>query len=357
MRQPAHAYSGLSITIHHRAGKEFAEGRKVSPRCRGAAFAALGPARRAGRLAARHLFGGEDTGQVGGPRRLTATRPACTGSSFPAGTSARSHARAAVQPSARRPAASWSGRCRHGPPRVLCVRSRSASAGLRGWPDHSRNADRIASGPRDVVQPARTGSAGPATTRPGTRPGRSGWRPRQLPQAAPLRRRDRLRQRRRHIPHLRSGREPAPPARLAQRHQRPGSRVEGSTACQRWNPGGIPSWRRPCDGGFDPARYGVAPIGEEQARRSSPAYSRSYRPPPNGTACSTSPTQPPSSQGRRCCRCPSARPSSRRSSRTWSPTARARNWAGSRSPTRCPPTAKLGSWFRSRELTAFVREF
>jgi hypothetical protein len=50
------------------------------------------------------------------------------------------------------------------------------------------------------------------------------------------------------------------------------------TACQRWNPGGIASWRRSCDGGFDPARYGVAPIGEEQARRfvTSLHYSRSY---------------------------------------------------------------------------------
>jgi hypothetical protein len=23
------------------------------------------------------------------------------------------------------------------------------------------------------------------------------------------------------------------------------------TACQRWNPGGIPSWRQPSDGGFE----------------------------------------------------------------------------------------------------------
>ncbi len=50
------------------------------------------------------------------------------------------------------------------------------------------------------------------------------------------------------------------------------------TACQRWNPGGIPSWRRPCDGGFDPARYGVAPIAEEEAKTfvTSFHYSRSY---------------------------------------------------------------------------------
>jgi hypothetical protein len=50
------------------------------------------------------------------------------------------------------------------------------------------------------------------------------------------------------------------------------------TACQRWNPGGIASWRQPRDGSFDPARYGVAPLGEEQARRfvTSLHYSRSY---------------------------------------------------------------------------------
>jgi hypothetical protein len=50
------------------------------------------------------------------------------------------------------------------------------------------------------------------------------------------------------------------------------------TACQRWNPGGIPSWRRPCDGGFDPSRYGAAPIGEDQAKTfvTTRHYSRSY---------------------------------------------------------------------------------
>jgi hypothetical protein len=38
-------------------------------------------------------------------------------------------------------------------------------------------------------------------------------------------------------------------------------------ACQRWNPGGVPSWRRPCDGGFDASRYGIAPVSEQQARQ------------------------------------------------------------------------------------------
>lgn len=51
-----------------------------------------------------------------------------------------------------------------------------------------------------------------------------------------------------------------------------------TTACQRWNPGGIPSWRRPEDGGFDASRYGVATIGEDEAKRFvvSLHYSGSY---------------------------------------------------------------------------------
>ncbi|MGH3297848.1 MAG: hypothetical protein ACRDP7_39250 [Trebonia sp.] len=51
-----------------------------------------------------------------------------------------------------------------------------------------------------------------------------------------------------------------------------------NTACQRWNPGGVPSWRRPCDGGFDPGRYGVAPVSDGQAKEfvTSLHYSRSY---------------------------------------------------------------------------------
>jgi hypothetical protein len=50
------------------------------------------------------------------------------------------------------------------------------------------------------------------------------------------------------------------------------------TACQRWSPGGVPSWRRPQDGGFCPARYGVAAIAEDPAREFvvSRHYSRSY---------------------------------------------------------------------------------
>jgi hypothetical protein len=50
------------------------------------------------------------------------------------------------------------------------------------------------------------------------------------------------------------------------------------TACQRWLPGGIASWRRPCDGGFDAGRYGVTPIEEKQARQfvTGRHYSRSY---------------------------------------------------------------------------------
>ena len=36
--------------------------------------------------------------------------------------------------------------------------------------------------------------------------------------------------------------------------------------CQRWSPGGHPSWRRPEAGGFDASRYGVQPIGETSAR-------------------------------------------------------------------------------------------
>lgn len=36
-------------------------------------------------------------------------------------------------------------------------------------------------------------------------------------------------------------------------------------ACQRWRDRRH-SWRRPADGGFDPARYGVAPVAEAQAK-------------------------------------------------------------------------------------------
>lgn len=36
--------------------------------------------------------------------------------------------------------------------------------------------------------------------------------------------------------------------------------------CQRWNPGRVQSWRRTSEGGFDPARYEVAPIPERDAK-------------------------------------------------------------------------------------------
>ena len=38
-------------------------------------------------------------------------------------------------------------------------------------------------------------------------------------------------------------------------------------ACMRWSPGRVQSWCRPEDGGFDPARYGVAPISYTDARQ------------------------------------------------------------------------------------------
>jgi hypothetical protein len=37
-------------------------------------------------------------------------------------------------------------------------------------------------------------------------------------------------------------------------------------ACQRWGPGRVQSWRRPADGGFDAARYGVAALDEAAAK-------------------------------------------------------------------------------------------
>jgi len=48
--------------------------------------------------------------------------------------------------------------------------------------------------------------------------------------------------------------------------------------CQRWRPGGIPSWRRPEDGGFNPARYGAAPVSEAVAKAfvTGLHYSRTY---------------------------------------------------------------------------------
>ena len=38
------------------------------------------------------------------------------------------------------------------------------------------------------------------------------------------------------------------------------------TACMRWQPGRVQSWRRPSDGGFNPAAYGVAPITDPDAK-------------------------------------------------------------------------------------------
>jgi len=38
------------------------------------------------------------------------------------------------------------------------------------------------------------------------------------------------------------------------------------TACMRWSPGRIQTWRRPEDGGFDAARYGVTEIPEDAAK-------------------------------------------------------------------------------------------
>ncbi len=39
-----------------------------------------------------------------------------------------------------------------------------------------------------------------------------------------------------------------------------------TTACMRWKPGRVQTWRRPEDGGFDARRYDVAAIGEAPAR-------------------------------------------------------------------------------------------
>lgn len=54
--------------------------------------------------------------------------------------------------------------------------------------------------------------------------------------------------------------------------------MTGSSMCQRWRPGGAVSWRRPEDGGFNPSRYGAAPISEHAAKVfvTSLHYSRSY---------------------------------------------------------------------------------
>jgi hypothetical protein len=50
------------------------------------------------------------------------------------------------------------------------------------------------------------------------------------------------------------------------------------TACQRWSPGRVQSWRRPEDGGFDPARYGVVKVVRKTAKAyvTSRHYSGTY---------------------------------------------------------------------------------
>ena len=39
-----------------------------------------------------------------------------------------------------------------------------------------------------------------------------------------------------------------------------------TAACMRWSPGAVQSWRRPEDGGFNPARYAVAELPDAEAR-------------------------------------------------------------------------------------------
>ena len=56
----------------------------------------------------------------------------------------------------------------------------------------------------------------------------------------------------------------APAARAA---SMPAPAGVAGPACMRWSPGRVQSWRRAEDGGFDPGRYGVAPIGYSDARR------------------------------------------------------------------------------------------
>ena len=159
----ATAYSSLSITIHHRAGKQFAEGREISPRRCGAAFAVGGPARRApgSRPAARHPCGVKIPGSVGAPPCLTAARSACAGSFL-----GDAPARRLLWPPCR-----W-----RLPARGKLVRpmpARAVPEALRA--ERSASAERAAGGPlrgmrtdrlwsAAVVRPARTGSAGPATS-------------------------------------------------------------------------------------------------------------------------------------------------------------------------------------------------
>src|ERR1035441_1642231 len=149
MRQPAHAYSSLSITIHHRAGKQFAGAGKYLRRRRGAAFAVGGPARRApdSRPAAKHPSGVKVPGSVGAPPYLTAARSACAGS-FPLDRSDGAAPALAAVPLVGLPARGQL--VRQMPARAVpeALRAeRSASAERGGWPDHCADADRITSGP------------------------------------------------------------------------------------------------------------------------------------------------------------------------------------------------------------------
>jgi len=165
MRQPAHAYSGLSITIHHRAGKQRPEGQGSIPVPSRRCILPLA-ARRAALPVAVWPPGipwGEDPGCVGARPCVTTARSACAGSLL-----ASRPARWPGAYSGRRAEGRPAGRRQAGP----------ADAGT-GCPGSARLRVRIRElGLQAVVRSARTGSAGPATARPGARPGRSGWRPR-----------------------------------------------------------------------------------------------------------------------------------------------------------------------------------
>ncbi len=137
MRQPAHAYSSLSITIHHRAGKQFAEAREISPApsrrriCRWRP----GASRSRSRPAAKHPCGVKTPGSVGAPPCLTAARSACAGS-FPLGRRAVAAPALAAVPLAGLPARGKLVRqmsARAVPEALRAERSASAERG--GWPD------------------------------------------------------------------------------------------------------------------------------------------------------------------------------------------------------------------------------
>ena len=175
MRQPAHVYSILSITIHHRAGKQFAEEGNIPAPLRRRICRWRPGARPPVSARPQASLRGEDPQHrwcsamphrraVCGCKLLSSLRGgrgACSGPPCPA----------------CRPGASWSGRCRHGPSRRLCA-ARVRIRGLARWlarcaecgPDppsvrgpRSRGADRLL-------------STGPATGQPGARRGRGGWR-------------------------------------------------------------------------------------------------------------------------------------------------------------------------------------